>query len=278
MDKITDWDSLWRELVTIRLHSRKSSTSREQETDIWSKRAQKFDEGVKRKWAKPDSSRRFILAQLDKDSTVLDIGAGTGAWSILMAPHVKHVTAVEPSTAMMDFMRKSLADKKITNATIVPGSWPDVSVVPHDFSLCSHSIYGYPDLAGFIRQMAAFTRRMCFLLLRAPMINGIQAEAAQYIWGQPIDSPNFTIAYNILIQLGIYANVLMEDTGLWEPRTSTSLEAALNRMKRHFGLVEKKEYDEYLMDLLRRRLTMKNGLYIWPPEVRSALVYWQAGI
>jgi len=66
--------------------------------------------------------------------------------------------------------------------------------------------------------MAARTRRTCFLLLRAPTIDGVRAEAARHIWGQYLDSPNFTIAYNVLLQAGIYANVLMENTGFWKPR------------------------------------------------------------
>jgi SAM-dependent methyltransferase len=278
MEKLTDWDLLWRELVTIRSQSRKRGAEQDRDEDVWSKRAQRFDAGVERKWAKPDSSRRFILDQLDSDSTVLDIGAGTGAWSILMSQCAKQVTAIEPSPAMMEVMRNKLAAQKITNVSIVTGSWPDVSVERHDFSLCSHSFYGYPDFTRFVRQMNASTKRMCFLLLRVPMINGVQAEAAQHIWGQPLDSPNFTIAYNILLRIGIYANVLMEDTGLWSQKTSASLEAALSRMKRHFGLIENSEYDNYLMDLLHRRLTLENGSYVWPPEVRSALVYWQVRV
>ena len=231
-------------------------------------------EGVKRKWVRPDSSRDFILAQLEADSTVLDIGAGTGAWSILMAPHVKRVTAVEPSNAMIEVMRKDLEAENITNVSIVQGSWPDVSVERHDFSLCSHAMYSSTDLTAFVLKMAACTRRTCFLLLRAPTLDGVRAEAAKHIWGQPLDSPNFTIAYNILLQAGIYANVLMENTGLWKPRISSSLEDALSTMHRFLGLNDSGEHDGYLMKLLRRRLVWKNGKYEWPPEVRSALVYW----
>jgi len=275
MEKITDWNSLWRELVEIKDHSRKSRSGEVHQPDIWADRAIEFKEGVKRKWVRPDSSRDFIISQIHADSTVLDIGAGTGAWSALLSRHAKHVTAVEPSGSMIEVMRESLAAESITNVSIVQGSWPGVSVEAHDFSLCSHAMYGCPDLAAFVRQMVACTRRMCFLLLRAPTLDGVRAEAARHLWGQPLDSPNFTIAYNVLIQIGIYANVLMENTGLWQPRSSSSLEEALASMKHFMGLNESTEHDEYLMDLLRRRLKWAGGKYQWPPEVRSALVYWQ---
>lgn len=277
MEKTTDWNSLWRELVEVRMHRQKKDIGAERADDAWSDRAREFDRGVKRRWVKPDSSREFILSQVDADSTVLDIGAGTGSWSMLLARHARLVTAVEPSAAMIGVMCENLAAENIKNVSIVQGSWLDVRVEPHDISLCSHAMYSCPDLAAFVLQMVACTKRTCFLLLRAPTLDGVKAEAAQHIWGQPLDSPNFTIAYNILIQIGIYANVLMENTGLWEPRTSPSLEAALIDMKRHFGLSGTSLHDEYLMELLRRRLKWRDGQLTWPREVRSALVYWHVG-
>ncbi|MBN2321353.1 MAG: class I SAM-dependent methyltransferase [Acidobacteria bacterium] len=274
MEKITDWKALWRELVDIKARSRNSVSNEEQDVDAWCKKARDFKEGVKRRWKKPDSSRDFILSKMNPDATVLDIGAGTGAWTGLIAPHVRRVTAVEPSPSMIRVMRESLDEEGITNVDIIQGGWPDVAVDAHDFSLCSHAMYGYPDLPVFIRRMVACTRDICFLLLRAPLPNGIRSEAAQHIWGQPLDSPNFTIAYNILLQMGIYAHVQMENTGLWKSRTSSTLEEALHSMKRFLGLNATAEHDGYLLKLLQRRLTLKNGRYIWPPEVRSALIYW----
>jgi 2-polyprenyl-3-methyl-5-hydroxy-6-metoxy-1,4-benzoquinol methylase len=278
MEKITNWNDLWRELVDIKTQShQKSRQGTDQENDAWCQKAQEFKEGVKRRWSKPDSSRDFILAQIEHDSTVLDIGAGVGAWSAILAKRAKHVTAIEPSGSMITVMEESFRDEGIANVTIVQGSWPDVQIEPHDYSLCSHSMYGYPDLTAFVRRMVDSTRKICFLLLRAPTLDGVRSEAARSIWGQPLDSPNFTIAYNILLQMGICANVLMENTGLWKPRKSASLEEALKDLKRYLGLAENTQHETYLKELLLHRLLKKDNGYVWPPEVRSALVYWQAG-
>ncbi len=275
MEKMTDWNALWRELVELKARSHRRKSGSNSGEDAWADRAKGFKESVKRRWKRPDSSREFLLSKIDSNSTVLDIGAGTGAWTLMMAPHAKHVTAVEPSASMIEVMRENLLAENVSNVSVVQGAWPDVTVEPHDISLCSHAVYTCTDLAAFIRRMAACTRRMCILLLRATLPDGIRAEAARHIWGQPMDSPNFTIAYNVLLQLGIYANVQMENTGLWKPRTSSSPEEALADMHRFLSLDESGEHDAYLMDLLRRRLTWKDGRYVWPQDVRSALVYWQ---
>ena len=205
---------------------------------------------------------------------MLDIGAGTGAWAVLMAPRVRRVTAVEPSPAMVAVMRENLEAAGIRNAEIIQDRWPQAQVEPHDFSLCSHAVYGSTDLPLFIRRMAACTRRMCFLVLRAPVTNCMMAEAAQHIWGQPHDSPNFTIAYNILLQMGIQANVLMEEGMSWRPFSAPSLEEALVDIKRRFDLSGDPQYDDYLLALLRSQAVQRDGQVTWPNVTRSALVYW----
>ena len=282
MEKITDWNALWKKLVELRAIDRKKRRESFDEKNLqnpqdpWCGRAQRFHKGVRERWRQKDSSRDFILSRIDADSTVLDIGAGTGAWSILMGRHVRWITAVDPSESMISVMRENLAAENTANVSIIQGEWPDVDVEPHDFSLCSHAMYGCPDFAAFVHGMEKHTRRTCFLLLRAPDNDCIQIEAARHIWGLPFDSTNFVIAYNILIQMGIYANVLIENTGYWKPRVSSDIDTALGRLKREIYLAGMDEHDRFLTDLLRRRLSLQDGVYVWPREVCSALVYWES--
>ncbi len=274
MQPTTHWTALWRELVETRAQHPNDETT-EPRRDPWEKRAKQYAERVKRRWSKPDSSRDFIAAQLDPTATVLDIGAGTGAWAMMMAKRAAYVTAVEPSPAMRAYLEANLAEQQVANVRVVAGAWPGVTVEPHDYVLCSHAMYGYADFPGFVQQMVASAKQMCFLMLRAPSPNGIMATACQRIWGQPFDSPNFTIAYNSLLEMGIYPNVLMENSGPWEAQTSPDLDAALLEMKRSFRMMaDDTRYDAFLLELLRQRLTCQDGLYVWPREVRSALVYW----
>lgn len=279
MEEVTDWIRLWRELVEVRATAQETADPAETERDRWQHRVKDFHASVRRRWARPDSSRDFVIAQLDAapGSTLLDIGAGTGSWAILLSRHVRQMTAIDSSAAMIQVMRENLLAEAVTNVEIVHGAWPDVSVEKHDFSLCSHAMYGYADLPTFIRRMVQATRHRVFLLMRAPTVDGIMAEAAIRIWGHPYDSPDFQVGYNALLQMGIFSNVLMENTGLWTPWTSASLEEALSEMKRRFGLGQVSEHDNFLNDLLRRRLALEDGQYVWPRSVRSALVYWDVG-
>ncbi len=274
MKQPIDWLDLWRELVETRTwhgHDEKSKT------DHWRARAQEFDANVKQRWARADSSRTWVLDLLaaHPGATVLDIGAGTGKWAILLARHARQVTALEPSPAMREFLRANLAAEQVANVAIVPGAWPHVEVAPHDFALCSHAMYGSPDFATFIQRMQAVTRHTCILLMRAPTPDGIMAEASRHIYGHPYDSANFQVGVNALWQMGIFPHVHMEDTGLWRPWVSASLADALADLKRKLGVSDTAAYDDFLRALLHRRLTFTDGQYVWPPGVRTALLFWR---
>jgi SAM-dependent methyltransferase len=257
MQTIPDWAELWKELVM--LNDRWQEIGETQE-EHWKKRARSFSEEIQKSWARPDSSREFLVSRLlaAPEATLVDIGAGTGAWTALAARYASSVTAIDRSQAMIEVMRENLDKDGISNVRIIHGIWPEVEIELHDFSLCSHAMYGEPDLPRFLRKMADITRKTCFLLIRAPKMDGLMAEFARMVFGQPHDSPNFVIAYNTLIEMGIYANVLIEDTGLWKGWTNDSLEEALADVKRRLGLKNNPTYDTILYRRLKEELTYSN--------------------
>jgi len=277
MEKVTDWVKLWRELVGAQSHMWKKKKSSEAEEDHWRDKARSFSESVKQRWAKPDPHRDFILSLLKTNpgSTVLDIGAGTGGWAIPMARFAAKVTAIEPSAEMIRVLRENMEEGGVRNVEIILDSWPEAEVGPHNFSLCSHSMYGFPDLPAFVHSMTRATKNTCLMLMRAPSHDAIMAKAAMKIWGHPHDSPNFQVAYSALLQIGLYPHVLMGDPDQWPPWTSASYEDALAEIKRRFALESRPDHDAFLLDLLKSRLTFRDGKYVWPLEVRSALVYWK---
>jgi precorrin-6B methylase 2 len=275
VERVTDWLTLWSQLAEVQ-NARHGARTGSPQPDVWRGRAADYDAAVERRWMEPDSSRRFVAADLARwpGSTVLDVGAGTGSWTAMMARQAGHVTAVDPSPAMLDRLRRRVAEEELPNVTVVEGAWPEVEVEPHDLVFCAHAMYGSPDLAPFVERMEEVARRRCYLLIRALLPDSVMAEAAVHVWGQPYDSPCFQVAYGGLLQLGILANVLMEDGGPWEPWTHESIAAAVAEVKRRLVLPDGDEHDACLHDLLARRLTRVGDTFVWPAGVRSALIYW----
>ena len=154
MQNGTDWIMLWKELVEAQSHMWKKRKPREGEEDHWRHKARSFSEAVKQRWAHPDSHRDFILSLVKSlsRSTVLDIGAGTGGWAVPLA------------------MRENLESEGVDNVEIIQGPWPESEMEAHDFSLCSHAMYGCSDLTAFVHAMTKATRRTCFMLMRMKIL------------------------------------------------------------------------------------------------------------
>ncbi len=274
MERITDWAALWRELAAY--HGRKEGAHAVQ-GDPWRDRARRYDKGLRDKGERPDSSRDAIAALLQPTDTLLDIGAGTGRLALTLARSAGRVTALDPSPAMLEVLQENRAARGLTNVDVIEASWPEgeAQVEPHDYTLCAHGLYGTPDLPAFVRAMMRVTRKQCFLVLRFPLLDAPMAVLAQHIWGQPHDSSNGYVAYNVLVQMGIYPDVRMESSGLWRAWSNATLDEAVQETKRRFGLEGDGAHDGFIRATLAARLTQQpDGTWLWPPGVRSGLLSW----
>ena len=148
---------------------------------------------------------------------------------------------------------------------------PGQRIPRQDVAIAVHATYTTPDLLGFVTKMEAIAQR-CYLVLRVPAHDGLIGELSALVHHQWHDSPNFIVAYNLLLAAGRYPDVLMEPapTRHWQ---DPSLEAALARAKRHLKLADAR-HDEQIRTLLAQKLARIDGAYRWPDRMRSALIRW----
>jgi SAM-dependent methyltransferase len=257
----TNWLELWRDLVVHNPLNKNSAMF------------SRFADQARNKSERPDPLLDFVLAGLDKTDSVLDIGAGSGRWTIPLSQFSKHVTAIEPAPSMCEILRERISADEITNIDIISNKWESVEVPVHDISLCSQAMYDSPDFAGFVRKMERSSRKMCFLAIRLPPSDGIIGELSLTLFGRRNDTPNALIAFNALYSMGIYPDVKVEEQILnW---VDANLEDACRRAKRHLRMDELSQYDSLIRDTLRRRLARKGDNLVWPDGMRSALFYWK---
>lgn len=264
-----NWIELWAHL-SRNLHG--SPAEQKAECDAWKTLVRKVNASTKQRWEKPDCLMQFVLDSLGPGDTVLDIGAGTGGWAIPIARKVRRVTAIEPSSDMLDVLRNNVAAEGLSNIVAVRSRWEDAVVEPHDVALCSHGMYQSPDLVSFVRKMCRYARRRCYLVMRVPSCDGIIGELSERIYGQWHDSPNFIVGYNVLLSTGICANVLMEPA--LRPWSSQTMEEAMIRTRHMLRLAQTSAHDDLIRSILTRRLVHKGNRYEWPDGKRSALVWW----
>ena len=259
--KEIDWLGLWRELVTRKLHPKSE------------KLVERYKAHGQKQKERPDSLLDFILKGVDVNDTAIDIGAGTGRWTIPMAKKIKRVTAIEPTSGMAEMLKENLDNAHLMNVKILDQSWEDVNPSMHDIVVCAHGMYASIDLAAFVRKMEHCSRKRCYMAMRLPPADGILSELSLKIYGSRHDSPDAVIAFNALYTMGIHVNMLAEKSIInWVNET---LEEAFIRAKRHLRLeTSETKYDDLIHSMLHSRLTFSEGLYIWPDGMRSALLWW----
>ncbi len=275
MQKIPNYATLWQEIF----QARQTNADPQEKEQHWRENAQKFFQRVQSRWQTPDSTRDLLLSTVQSipNCTLTDIGSGPGNFSLFIAPHCAHVTAIDPSPSMLSVFKQQIEQHAVPNITLHNTTWATAPIPPKSthITFSSHAIYGDPDLIGFLQKMNQVTTHRCFLLVRAPFPHSIMSQAAQLVWGQPHDSPNFQIIYNTLLQLGIIANVTPETPNGWKPVFSDSISDALQKIKTRLNITQTK-YDLALKDILTKELLpTPDGRYQWPQWGESALIHWK---
>jgi SAM-dependent methyltransferase len=262
--KEIDWLELWRKLVTRKLHPKTE------------KLVERYKAHGQRQRERPDSLLDFIRKEIVAHDTAIDIGAGTGRWTIPLAQTIKSVTAVEPTSGMAEMLKENLDNSGLRNVEVLSQTWEDATPSMHDIVICAHGMYASADLAAFVRKMERYSRKKCYLAIRLPPADGILSELSLKIYGCRHDSPDAVIAYNALYTMGIHTNVMVENRMVnWVNET---VEEAFIRTKRHLRIeTSETTYDDLIRSTLDSRLSFSNGVYSWPDGMRSALLWWSPG-
>jgi len=134
--------------------------------DIFAETAAKWD-SIRGQWFGDTFQFEALLAAMDPQWAVADIGAGTASLSVLIAPHVRHVYAVEPSPAMLKAARQRLANSGCSNVEIIAGS---VEQIPLPYEsvhvvIASLVLHHVEDISLALRELHRIVRPGGFLLI-----------------------------------------------------------------------------------------------------------------
>ena len=91
--------------------------------------------------------------------TVLEIGPGTGGFTLPVAEQASRVLALDVSEAMLAVLGGELERTAITNVETRHGAWPEADVGVHDVVLAVSSLYRVADVRTCIERMTAAARR-----------------------------------------------------------------------------------------------------------------------
>jgi hypothetical protein len=146
-----DWEDHWRQLVR-----RRATRFGGHEWNQFDRIARNYAAAVAQQ---PDRLLDVLEPFLNPTKTLIDVGAGSGRHVVPLAPRLKHVIAVEPSSGMRSLI------PAIDNVTVVAAVWLSADVPPADLVLSSHVLYAIDEPVPFIRKLEASARERIFIYL-----------------------------------------------------------------------------------------------------------------
>ena len=165
--QVTDF-SFWNEMWRQSYYNREKGIRAYPFLEYWDKRA--YDFSLMRKSNDFDFGRKVYAALssiLTPDSSMLDIGAGPGSFTIPFAQHIKSVTAIEPSKGMVAVLKENAKELNVENINIIEelvqdlpqdGS-PDIQI---DLVAISLVLWMFPDVWPRILQMEQYSKGYWF--------------------------------------------------------------------------------------------------------------------
>lgn len=232
-------------------------------SDFWDRRARGFHRSTKDTVAR-DPFFQKLQREITPQTTLLDVGAGTGRFTLALAPQLQHVIAVEPSAAMLDYLRHDLNEQGLTNITILQTTWQDAPVdLSADIVICSHVLYPIRDIVPFLVKLQAAARRACYLYLRATHVDAITAHLWQHFHDdERYLPPGYIHVLDVLFEMEIFAGV--EIVKLPVSIRYPSLDVAVDELLEQLILPADQTTRDELRGLLEDWLVERDGMLVPP--------------
>ena len=108
-----------------------------------------------------------MLAALNPNWVVGDLGTGTGTMAALLAPYVRQVLAVEPAAAMLRAAKNRIQALQLENVVLMPGRLESLPLEVQclDMALVSLVLHHLEDVAGALRDIFRVLKPGGFLLI-----------------------------------------------------------------------------------------------------------------
>lgn len=267
----------WRRLVTGRLDemSRLKPDVGSVSGSFWDTRAERYARNARLADGGRDPFLRRLRRLAGDSSTAIDAGAGTGRYALALARGVRHVTAVDPSAAMLAVLRRGAEEHGVTNVTTVEARWEDADVAPADVAFSSFVVTLVPEARPFLEKLDAAARRHAVLYLGAYSADAIVDPLWRHFHDVPrAPGPSYLDALAVLHELGVEPAVTLVE--IPNDRRFATIDDAVEQYRDWLLLEDTPAIRRELQGLLAVWLFGRKGALRSPlRSVPAAIIQWR---
>lgn len=266
----------WRRLVRARFDEIERLSGGEVRIgpSFWDQRAERYGAITA-----PTATRDPLLGRVGRHvghrTVVLDVGAGSGRFSLALAPRAAEVVAVDVSRGMLDVLREEADRQGLDNIRTVHARWEEAVGISGDVAICSYVLPLIEDVAAFLTKLDQAAGRRVFLYLGAGGAELLIDPIWRYFHGSPREpAVTYLDAVAVLEELGIRPDVQIVEV----PTMSrfATLDEAVEDYRTSLMLPDTDEAREELRALLASWLVRRDGaLGVPATTMPAAIVSWE---
>ncbi|MFN0096189.1 MAG: class I SAM-dependent methyltransferase [Dehalococcoidia bacterium] len=241
----------------------------------WDRRAAFFRLDPRRQ---PDRNLSALMARIEPDDVVLDIGGGAGRVSLPIALKCREVVNVEPSPGMREQFEASAAEAGIANARVVAGHWPEAAgEVRGAVSVVANVTYFVREIVPFLEGLNRATSRLVIVSVWSTPPPSQPAKLHELVFGEPLpQAPSHRDLLPVLWEMGHLpeVQVLPEPfrARTWPQTREEAVTLAIGTVDAE-GEPGARERVEAHFDTLFAS-TDRGFRPLWVPDVREMLISW----
>jgi SAM-dependent methyltransferase len=269
----------WHRLVTGRLEEmeRLSPGLGSLSGSFWDRRADRYAASLTPELAEGDPFLARLRTVAQPSCTAVDVGAGTGRYALPLAANVGHVTAVDPSQAMLSILQRNADQLGVTNITTALGTWEETATPVANVVFSAFVLTLVPDARRFLTKLDAAARNHVFLYLGGYCGDAVLDPLWRHFHGAPrAPGPSYLDALAVLRELGIAPAVKVVE--ITNRRRFATIDEAVEYYRDGLLVPDTPDARHELEGLLTTWLLGRRGAFRSPLRtVPAAIIHWRPG-
>ncbi len=266
--KDIDFEEIWQNRIRSKNgHEKQRVFDDKVEREFWEKLAPNYDKNP----TLYDYSKevfKIVESLIEKGSSLIEIGCGTGKFTIPLSNKCKDILAVDFSKDMLKVLKEKIENNNINNIRALEGKWEDANIDKMDYILSVNSLYRVWNIKDALRKMNALARKAVIIVrtIQKPMFNQLYMELG--IEDQTV--LDYIYLENIIHSLGIYAS--MQYIDVKNNIYFNNIEDIYRKIEEDIG---RKANNNIIDSFIEKNFVKEENKYVYTNNSKVAIISWK---